>query len=501
MPGRPEDGHDHILRLIALFKFFKAAFLVVAGLGALELLRPGIAEWAQRWLTLLSANVDRRVVQQVLAHMSGLSPSRLEALGAGAFLYAALFTAEGVGLWRERRWAEFLTVIATASFLPFEFYELFRQVTLPRLLALLVNLAVVVYLVHRLRRRRHGHPAIASNDGPAPNAPTGRAIRARATRRWALRIPPYLVLLSAPTIVSIELDDTRASQYVIRPMLAAHAMHATFFVNSGFIGRPGNLSAAELEGLARDGNEIGGHTIDHPHLLTQDAEAQRLEICGDRAALRALGFEAESFAYPFGEHDRALEAIVEQCGYVSGRGAGGLHMRGLFSPIAETIPPRDPYATRTPGSLRREHRFEDVERWLRRVERDGGGWAQIVLHDICDGCDEYSTPPATVEHLLDWLDSERAAGRLDVRTVAEVIRGNAPRREERDDREAEGAHALLRRLARSCEGRDCTSPEARSGRKHCFAIEHAWEVHHGLRSAIPVRDAARPVDGRPSGGG
>ncbi|HVK66863.1 MAG TPA: DUF2127 domain-containing protein [Polyangium sp.] len=361
-PGRPEVGHDHILRLIALFKFFKAAFLVVAGLGALELLRPGIA-------------------------------------------------------------------------LPFEFYELFRQVTLPRLLALLVNLAVVVYLVHRLRRRRHGHPAITSNDGPAPN---GRAIRARATRRWALRLPPYLVLLSAPTIVSIELDDTRASQYVIRPMLAAHAMHATFFVNSGFIGRPGSLSVAELEGLARDGNEIGGHTIDHPHLLTQDAEAQRLEICGDRTALRALGFEAESFAYPFGEHDRALEAIVEQCGYTSGRGAGGLHMRGLFSPIAETIPPRDPYATRTPGSLRREHRFEDVERWIRRVERDGGGWAQIVLHDICDGCNEYSTPPATVERLLDWLDSERAAGRLDVRTIAEVIRGDAPRREGRDDRVAEG---------------------------------------------------------------
>ncbi|HVK69651.1 MAG TPA: polysaccharide deacetylase family protein [Polyangium sp.] len=215
----------------------------------------------------------------------------------------------------------------------------------------------------------------------------------------------------------------------MRPLLAARSMQATFFVNSGRIGHPGSLSAAELESLARDGNEIGGHTINHPHLLAQDAEAQRLEICADRAALRALGFEVESFAYPFGEHDRALEALVEQCGYASGRGAGGLHMRGIFFPIAETIPPRDPYSTRTPGSLRREHRFEDIERWIVRVERGRGGWVQIVFHDLCDGCNEYSTPLATVERLLDWLDAERAAGRLEVRTVAEVIHGRAPRRE------------------------------------------------------------------------
>ena len=72
-------------------------------------------------------------------------------LGVVALLYATLFAIEGVGLWRERRWAEYLTVIATASFIPFEIVQLARQVSLARSAALGLNLLVVAYLIYRLR--------------------------------------------------------------------------------------------------------------------------------------------------------------------------------------------------------------------------------------------------------------------------------------------------------------------------------------------------------------
>ena len=65
-----------------------------------------------------------------------------------------LFVVEGMGLWRQKRWAEYLTVIATASFVPLEVYELVKDVTLPRIAALLANLLVVAYLVGVLRRGR-----------------------------------------------------------------------------------------------------------------------------------------------------------------------------------------------------------------------------------------------------------------------------------------------------------------------------------------------------------
>jgi len=108
---------------------------------------------AQRWVAALASSNDRSAVQHVLALVAGLSPRRLEALGVGAFLYALLFTIEGVGLWRGRRWAEYLTVIATLSLVPLELFELLRAVTPARVAALVVNLAVVAYLIGRMRRR------------------------------------------------------------------------------------------------------------------------------------------------------------------------------------------------------------------------------------------------------------------------------------------------------------------------------------------------------------
>ena len=58
---------------------------------------------------------------------------------------------EAVGLWRERRWAEYLTALATAGFLPLEVHELLKRVTILRVSALVVNVAILVYLVYAKR--------------------------------------------------------------------------------------------------------------------------------------------------------------------------------------------------------------------------------------------------------------------------------------------------------------------------------------------------------------
>jgi len=142
-----------VLRLIAAFKFLKALLLLTVGLGALKLLDPAMAVRAQEWLRGLAMSSDRHAMQDALVFVSRLTPERLEALGIGAFLYAALFMTEGIGLWLGQRWAEYLTVIATGSFVPFEVYELARRPGLPRAGALVLNLAVVAYLIHHLRRR------------------------------------------------------------------------------------------------------------------------------------------------------------------------------------------------------------------------------------------------------------------------------------------------------------------------------------------------------------
>ena len=80
-----------------------------------------------------------------------LKSTTLHLLSVGLFAYAAVEGAEAVGLWYQRRWAEYLTFIATALFLPLEVYELTRTVSPFKVTALLINLAIVIYLVSAKR--------------------------------------------------------------------------------------------------------------------------------------------------------------------------------------------------------------------------------------------------------------------------------------------------------------------------------------------------------------
>ncbi|MGH7594379.1 MAG: DUF2127 domain-containing protein, partial [Gemmatimonadales bacterium] len=122
-PARPHGrDRDRILTLIALFKFAKAALLIALGLGALQLIRSDLREQANSMFETLGSSIDVVPVLKLLHQIGALAPSRLRLIGGGAFLYAALFLTEGIGLWRQRRWAEYLTVIATASFIPFELF-------------------------------------------------------------------------------------------------------------------------------------------------------------------------------------------------------------------------------------------------------------------------------------------------------------------------------------------------------------------------------------------
>ncbi|WP_433937823.1 polysaccharide deacetylase family protein [Sorangium cellulosum] len=226
--------------------------------------------------------------------------------------------------------------------------------------------------------------------------------------------------------MSLEFDDTLANQFSARSILAEHRMHATFFVNSGRLDRPGYLTVAQLRALASDGHEIGGHTIDHARLPGLPGGELRHQICDDRRALLALGFDVSDFAYPDGDHDRASAEQVRACGYESARKVGGIGFAPcIFCTGAETIPPRDPMATRTPSSLRRVHRLPRIQALVRSAQQVDG-WIQLTFHHICDACDDYSMSEEDFSTLLGWLAEERESGRVAVLTVRQAIRGATP---------------------------------------------------------------------------
>ena len=141
---------DRGLLLIAIFKLAKAITLIAAGIGAFRLLDPAVAERVEGWLARVQLASGRRI----LSFLSHADDHKIEALGGLAFAYAILFLVEGTGLLMRKRWAEWFTIVITGSLLPFEIYEVFKGVTAAKVATVVVNVAVVIYLVIRVRKRR-----------------------------------------------------------------------------------------------------------------------------------------------------------------------------------------------------------------------------------------------------------------------------------------------------------------------------------------------------------
>lgn len=138
--------------LIGIFKLIKGLALLIAGFGLLRLLHKDVAEVARHWVTVLRVDPDNRFIHSALVRIFNVTPKQLRELSVGTFIYAAIFLTEATGLLTRRHWAEYMTLISTALFLPLEFWEMHLHFTLLKLAVTLVNLAIVWYLAARLKR-------------------------------------------------------------------------------------------------------------------------------------------------------------------------------------------------------------------------------------------------------------------------------------------------------------------------------------------------------------
>jgi len=152
VPSAPQPRALGVLRAIAVFKLVKAAFVVATVFGLLHFYDPRVAGFLSRMAHDLPYAFEQKLVSEAIAFLSGISPRQIQLIAAAGFAYAGLFVVEGVGLWRGLHWAEILTVIATSSLVPVEVYEVHHRLTASRVLVLIGNLAIVGYLIWRMRR-------------------------------------------------------------------------------------------------------------------------------------------------------------------------------------------------------------------------------------------------------------------------------------------------------------------------------------------------------------
>ena len=164
-----DDGHARaprfgMLRTIALYKLLKVLLLLAAAYGELRLHDASLSAKLVTWAEARPSGLEHELVTRGLEWFSGLSESKIHALRFVTLTYAAVFAVEGVGLWMQKRWAEWLTCIITASLIPLEIWEFFNRPNLGKAAVVAANAAIVAYLVWHVRSK--GRP----RELPTPTA-------------------------------------------------------------------------------------------------------------------------------------------------------------------------------------------------------------------------------------------------------------------------------------------------------------------------------------------
>ena len=142
-----------VLRLIAVERSLRGLILFSAGIYLLFHLSTDFGQLAERIMRSFELDPRQHFLHRIVARLHRLRGHELRIVGIAAIGYGALELVEGVGLWLDQLWAEYLTLTATSLLIPLELYELAIRPSLWKAGGILVNVLIVIYLASALRRR------------------------------------------------------------------------------------------------------------------------------------------------------------------------------------------------------------------------------------------------------------------------------------------------------------------------------------------------------------
>jgi uncharacterized membrane protein (DUF2068 family) len=149
------------LRAVASLELAKGLVVLLLGFGAVSLVHKDAWDVAEAVLRFLHVNPDHHHYAQVFPNLAdNVTDKKLWAMAAGATTYSIIRFIEAYGLWGARTWAEWFALISGALYVPFEAYELARRPNPVHLAVLLINLAIVFYMLYlRLTARKESKMA------------------------------------------------------------------------------------------------------------------------------------------------------------------------------------------------------------------------------------------------------------------------------------------------------------------------------------------------------
>ena len=160
-PPSTIEHEDRYLRWIGWLNLGKGALLCLLALGLLGFLHRDIDVIVGNWLSLLGMNMENRHIVRLLARLDHVTDKQVAECSGVTFVVAGVFLTEGAGLLLRQEWAKFLTIGVTASFVPLEIFESIRHFGWLKVGLMVVNIAVVTFLIVSLmREKRRPRPVL-----------------------------------------------------------------------------------------------------------------------------------------------------------------------------------------------------------------------------------------------------------------------------------------------------------------------------------------------------
>lgn len=138
--------HSLFLKIIIVEKLLLGVLFAALSFSMLTLLNRDMPVFTNQMIVFLNLDIEKKYVQEILEWLMKINGETIVGISAGVLVLGALNLIEAYGLHRRRRWAEWLTVIATSLFIPLELYEVIQKQTPVRIGTLIINVAIVYYL-------------------------------------------------------------------------------------------------------------------------------------------------------------------------------------------------------------------------------------------------------------------------------------------------------------------------------------------------------------------
>ena len=144
---------SNLLRAIALFEVIKGLAAMIVSVGLLNMSHQNMHHLTALVIDYFHLDSDAHYFKTLFDYTYLLNNEHLHTLVLIACIYAAIRFAEGYGLWRNRAWAEWLAAVSGEIYLPIEISHLIKHVSVINIAVLATDLAIVAYMIYRLRWR------------------------------------------------------------------------------------------------------------------------------------------------------------------------------------------------------------------------------------------------------------------------------------------------------------------------------------------------------------